>query len=250
MSRSLSAGVCPGLSAWQAADPASLTGINGTEGSADADERRALGFGIGIFFTRATEAVERFGVSRRINELLGPAYATARALIAGGSHGGTEARAGTAPLGVRIGDAILPELDAAIRSTGHLVAETASIAESPEAASIVDVQARSNAEAIAQVCDAKQLGGDAVDAVDTPFSPTANSGAHTRRTDGTPLIRPIGLVSLGGSAARSLLGSSGTPGPSAGAGPSPGLSPGSPRLDPLHVHKVPAPRRPARPYPR
>ena len=152
------------------------------------------------------------------------------------------ARAGTASLEVRMGDALRPELDGASSSTGHLVAEIAFIA---------DAQPGSNAEAIAQVaqvCDAEQLGGDAVDAVDTPFSATANSGAHTRRTDGTPLVRPVGLMSSSDDAACSLLGSSGTPG--AGAGASPGPGPGSPRLDPLpEVHEVPAPHRPGQPLP-
>ena len=100
--------------------------------------------------------------------------------------------------------------------------------------------------------DAEQLGGDAVDAVNTPFSATGNSGTQTRRTDGTPLVRPVGLARSGNDVTCSLLGSSGAPGPShdpGRPGSGPGLGPASPRLDPAHVHEV-RPTLPARPLPR
>ena len=165
--------------------------------------------------------------------LLRPAYATTVALITGGSQGGTDARVGNASLKVRVGDAILPELDAASSSAGHLVVETVPIGESAS----IDKQARSNAEAIARVCDAEQLGGDAVDAVHTPFSATGNSGTQPRRTDSTPLVCPVGLMSSGDDDACSFHGSSGTPGPSPGPGTT-GPGPGSPQLDPAHGHEV------------
>ena len=100
--------------------------------------------------------------------------------------------------------------------------------------------------------DAEQLGGDAVDAVNTPFSATGNSGTQTRRTDGIPLVRPVGLARSGNDVTCSLLGFSGAPGPShdpGRPGSGPGLGPASPRLDPAHVHEV-RPTPPARPLPR
>ena len=213
--------------------------------------------GITIFFTRAAEAVERFDVGRRIKARFRPAYATAIALIAGESHSGTEAHAGNAS--VRIDDAILTELDAASSSAGHLVAETASIVEIPEAASIgkqasiskepassawtsecgkTPTKPSITAGAIWMAEGVRSL-SRTIKAVlgltyATPLGQHGHGTQTPRRTDGTPLVSCVGIMSSGSDATCSLLGSSGTPG---AAGPSLGARPAIPRLDPARVYK-------------